>query len=346
MELSYLGWNAFFEAQFQPFRAKGWFPGRVAADHKHLYHIVFEYGELPAAVSGKFKYHLKERTEYPVVGDWVVIQPINNGSRAIIHAVLTRKTCFVRKTPEDSAQRMIHLKGGHMRVGYLTEAQVVAANVDTLFLMSGLDSNFNLRRIERYLTLVWKSGVRPVIVLNKADLCLQTESCIAAVASIAGDVPIHSISAIENRNIGELTPYLSAGQTVALVGSSGVGKSTLINTLLGTQRLLTGATREFDGKGRHTTTSRELIFLPQGGIMIDTPGMREIRLWADEDDLGETFPDIEDYIAQCRFRNCSHSGEPGCAIQEAVSQGVIDPKRLKNYLRMKSEIASTTIKKK
>jgi ribosome biogenesis GTPase len=261
------------------------------------------------------------RSDLPAVGDWVATRVWPEEGKATIHAVLPRKSVFSRKV-------------AHSR----TEQQVVAANVDTVFLVSGLDRDFNVRRIERYLTLAWESGATPVIVLNKTDLCSDVAHFVADVESVAVGVPIHPVSAKENQGLDSLRRYLAPGETVALLGSSGVGKSTLLNTLLGTERQRTAPVRERDQRGRHATAHRELVFLPGGGMLIDNPGMRELQMWTDDEALAETFDDITLLAARCRFRDCRHDSEPGCAVREAIENGTLDEARLRSYWRLQREI--------
>jgi ribosome biogenesis GTPase / thiamine phosphate phosphatase len=258
------------------------------------------------------------------VGDWVAVKPLEGEKRGIIQAVLPRKSKFSRKMP-----------------GERIAEQIVSSNIDTVFIVSGLDGgrNFNLRRIERYLTLAWSSGAIPVIVLNKADLCPDTGQLIRSVDEIAPGVSVHAVSARERTGLEELKKYLSKGTTVAFLGSSGVGKSSLINALLGEEKQETGQVRGDDRMGRHTTTRRELILLPSGGVMIDTPGMREIQMWNGEDGLQETFEDIEILAKECRFADCTHNKEPGCAVKSAISQGELDLARFESYRKLQSELA-------
>lgn len=269
------------------------------------------------------RYHAESESQHPAVGDWVVVKPLAGEKKGIIHAVLPRKSKFSRKAAGD-----------------LVEEQIVSANVDTVFIVSGLDGgrNFNLRRIERYLTLTWSSGAIPVIVLNKADVCPDIAACIHSVEAIAPGVPIHHVSARERTGLKALRDYLAAGKTVAFLGSSGVGKSALINALLGVDKQDTGAVRADDRMGRHTTTRRELILLPGGGIMIDTPGMREIQMWAGEEDLQGTFHDIKMLAESCRFHDCNHVLESGCAVQAAIERGELDTARLESYRKLQKEV--------
>jgi ribosome biogenesis GTPase / thiamine phosphate phosphatase len=297
-------------------------PARVTSEHKGLYNLQTEVGEFAAAIAGKLRHQATEAQDYPAVGDWVVATVRPSEQKATIHHILPRRSKFSRKA-----------------VGGKIDEQVIAANIDTVFLVSGLDLDFNPRRIERYLLLAWESGANPVIVLNKADLCGDVEACLLAVEAIAPAVPIVVLSALQADGLSGLEPYLKSGQTIALIGSSGVGKSTLTNQLLGTTVQLTQDVRESDSRGRHTTTHRELLPLPSGGLIIDTPGMRELQLWAGEDSLQGTFTDIDALAATCRFRDCQHQQEPGCAVREAVELGNLDGSRLANYLKLQKEVA-------
>ncbi len=321
MYLDLLGWSSFFAKNFESYCQEGYSVGRVALEHKNTYILYTEHGELSAEVTGKIRYRASARQDFPAVGDWVVISVRDSEKRATIHAVLPRKSKFSRKT-----------------VGNKTEEQIVATNIDTVFLVTGLDGDFNLRRIERYLILVWESGANPVIILNKADLCDDIERYRDQVEAIALGVPLVVLSAAKNQGLDALTPYLSKGQTVALLGSSGVGKSTLTNQLVGQVVQSVREVRQGDDKGRHTTTHRELIVLPSGSLLIDTPGIREIQIWAKDESLQETFTDIKTLATQCRFQDCQHDSEPDCAVREAVEDGTLDYQRFLNHQKLQKEL--------
>ena len=321
MNLELLGWGSFFSKNFSSPFQDGYTVGRVAVEQKNTYILYTEFGELSAEVSGKMRHQASGRQDFPAVGDWVALSRIEGEPKATIQKILPRKSKFSRKT-----------------VGAVTDEQIIATNVDTVFLVSGLDKDFNKRRIERYLILVWESGANPVIVLNKADLCDAVEDRQAEVEEIAPGVPIVVLSAVENQGLDRLMPFLGKGQTVALIGSSGVGKSTITNQLVGQDIQAVQSVRFGDNRGRHTTTHRELIILPSGGLLIDTPGMREIQIWAGFDGLQETFADIETLATLCRFRNCKHEQEPGCAVQQALFDGTLDEERFRNYQKLQQEL--------
>lgn len=323
-----LGWSPFFAKQFDPFKKKGLLPARVVRGEKNYFRVNCEGKELTARFAGRIRHKAGGRSELPVVGDWVAVEAQMEQGRATIHAVLERRSSFARNLPGRRKAK------GQERV----EQQVIAANVDLVLIVSGLDRDFNLRRIERYLTLVSGSGAEAIIVLNKADLCADPQGCLAQVREIAPEVPIHLFSALDTQQLESLHPHLTYGQTLAFLGSSGVGKSTIINGLLGEQRQKIGAVSDAVGKGRHTTTHRELFVLPQGGILMDNPGMRELHLWGEEEDLAGSFADIEELALQCRFSDCGHKSEPGCAVLGARDSGELPTERLTSYLKLKEEL--------
>ena len=315
------GWDEFFETHFQAYSASDYKAGRVVLEYNHLYRVYTEQGELLADVTGKFRHEAASRADLPVVGDWVVLQPRPEEGKATIQSVLPRKSKFVRKA-----------------AGSRTEEQIVGANIDTVFLVTSLNQDFNLRRLERYLVVALESGASPVIVLSKADLCDMVEDILAEIQTVAKGIPVHAISVIQPGGLDELTPYFRHGETVALLGSSGVGKSTLINHLIGRDLQKVREVREHDGRGQHTTTHRELILLPQGGLVLDTPGMRELQLWDGEESLHQAFDDIEGLAGSCYFSDCQHREEPRCAVREAVAEGRLDAARYQSYEKLQKEL--------
>jgi ribosome biogenesis GTPase / thiamine phosphate phosphatase len=322
IDLTTLGWNARVEAAFASHAAEGLIPARVVLEHTHIYRVVTRDGELLARVSGRLRHQAVTRAEFPTVGDWVAIAPAAHEGDARIIAVLPRRSRFSRRAAGDP-----------------TEEQVVAANIDTVFLVAGLDGDFNPRRIERYLLVAGESGASPVVVLNKADVVEAAETLAASVRALAPATPVHVISCRIPESVEVLRQYLGHGQTGALLGSSGVGKSTIVNRLVGHDLLRTQDVRESDSRGRHTSTARQLVRLPGTGVLIDTPGMRELQLW----DTGETgansFQDIETLAQACRFRDCRHLQEPGCAVRAAVAAGSLSVGRLESYHKLQSEQA-------
>ncbi|MFA5308192.1 MAG: ribosome small subunit-dependent GTPase A [Dehalococcoidales bacterium] len=330
INLEELGWDDYFAGEFQSVKILGAVPGRVVTVEKDSCQALTASGELAAQLSGRMRYLADGGDEYPAVGDWLALRPLPGELKAVIRAILPRKTSFSRQ-----------ITGGRDRIaGGKTLEQVVAANVDTVFLVSGLDGgrNLNLRRIERYLAIARVSGAFPVIVLNKADLCADIEARIRQVKTIAPGIPVHAVSAIEQTGMDALRMYLTRGNTAALLGSSGVGKSAIVNALLGEERLATAEIRKSDMEGRHTTTRRELILLPGGGAVIDTPGMREIQVWGDEESLDNAFEDISRIAAGCRFADCRHNAEPGCAVRAAIQRGELDARHFMNYQKLQREV--------
>ncbi len=329
MNLNNLGWQNDFQSAFEALNNSNLIPGRVACEHPGIYTVYSESGDLEAKPSGRMKHLATSRAHLPAVGDWVAMHPRPDEHTATIHAVLPRQSAVSRQGS-----------------GAEPDEQIIAANIDTVFVVSALDGEFHPRRIERYLTMIWDSGANPVVILNKADLCNDVEKPLSELNAVAPGIPAHVITAETGWAIDSLDPYIGSGQTVATAGSSGVGKSTLINSLLGEKRLRVAAVRERDGLGRHTTTHRELILLPTGGLIVDTPGMRTLHMWGDEDSLSSGFQDIENLFGQCQFRDCKHQREPGCAIQAALQSGHLDQGRWENYLSLQRELARTERKKK
>ena len=310
-----LGWDATAASALDELQDDNLFPARVAAQHRGEYVLFGEGGELRAKAAGRLLYDREVGGELPAVGDWVGVR-----RPATIAAILPRRTAFIRKT-----------------AGQTSVEQVLASNVDTAFLLAGLDDDFSLRRLERYLTTAWESGADPVIVLTKADLATDVDAAVMQVESVAIAVPVLPISNLTGDGVEALDAYLAAGRTIVLLGSSGVGKSTLLNRLAGEQLMKTRALAS-DGTGRHTTTHRELVLLPDGGMVIDTPGLRELQFW--EGDITAAFEDIEALAANCRFRDCAHTREPGCAVLGAVDDGTLELDRLRSWRKLQRELES------
>ena len=322
ISLEALGWTSFFEQNFAGMWEMGFEPGRVAVERKNSYLIYTGAGEYAAEVSGKLLFSADSPADLPKVGDWVAAAVFESEGKAIIHQVLPRKSSFSRKV-----------------AGNRTYEQIIATNIDTLFVMQGLDNDYNPRRLERYLVMAYESGANPVIVLNKSDLCDNAAEKAAEVETVAAGVPVLALSAKTSQGLAPLLDFIKPGWTVAFIGSSGVGKSTLINTLLGSEVQKTGEVRLDDARGRHTTTQRELILMPQGGLLIDTPGMREMQLWSAGDGLADTFADIDRLAAGCHFRDCTHTREVKCAVLAALDSGELDARRYQSYLKLQKELA-------
>lgn len=296
--------------------------GRVTVEFKQMYSVATHHGDVFAEISGKMRHSAVDRKDYPAVGDYVVIQePQSSSDKSMIYGILPRTSKFSRKT-----------------AGLKTEEQIVAANVDTVFLVNSLTNDVNLRRLERYLLLTWESGSNPVIVLTKSDMVNIESLNFRELERVALGIPYHLVSAATGAGLDQLEPYVGFGKTMALLGSSGAGKSTLVNALMGETVARIQGVREDDDKGRHTTTHREMHLLPTGGVLIDTPGMRELQLWTSEEGLSTTFEDVLAYAERCKFTDCLHQSEPGCAVQAAIATGDLPVARLDSYQKLQREL--------
>ncbi len=317
-----LGFNEAFERAFLAQNEDDCRPARVVEAQRELYTLHTGDREILGAVSGVFAHNASARSEFPVVGDFVSVRLEEGQHRAIIRNVLPRRSQFSRKI-----------------AGETTEEQVLAANVDTAFLVQSLNRDFNVRRLERYLILAWESGAAPVIVLTKSDLCADVDAKIAEATSVGMGAPVCAVSAQTGNGLEALEAYLTVGQTAVVLGSSGAGKSTLVNALYGGSVQKTFAVRSSDDRGKHTTTARQLILMPAGGMIIDTPGMRELQLWNGSDGMAQVFADVEEWARDCRFRDCGHDHEPGCAVQAALADGRLDRERLASFRKLQRELA-------
>ena len=322
-----LGWSDELEHAFAPHADDGLVPARVTVQNRGLYLVAGDDGELQAEPTGRLRLAATNGGTLPAVGDWVAVRPPDGDGRATITAVLPRRTKLSRKVPEREI-----------------EEQVLAANVDVIFVVTSLNRELKLRRLERYLAAAWESGASPVIVLTKSDLAEDAGERRLEVESIAFGVPVHAVSSVTREGLEGLPPYFAGHRTAIFLGSSGVGKSTLINALAGEEIQATAEIRESDDRGRHTTTRRELIVLPDGGIVIDTPGMRQLQLWDADEGMETAFSDVAELIAQCRFSDCAHKTEPGCAIRAALVDGSLPRDRWESYTKLQRELFALEVK--
>ena len=322
------GYSKVWHEQFEAAAVEGSFPARVVRDHRGYFRVHTAKGELIATTAGRLKHNAAHASDLPAVGDFVALKEVREAGhehgRGVIQFVLPRVTAFKRKA-----------------AGHLTEEQIVAANIDTVFIVSGLDSDYSPRRVERYLILARESGARAVVLLNKADKCDDTTGPMREVAALAGDTPVHLIAAKLSLGLEPLATYLGPGHTIAFLGSSGAGKSTLINRLLGDERQKTREVRETDSKGRHTTTERQMFQLISGALAIDTPGMRELQLWSSAEEITGAFADIEALAERCHYRDCTHQTEPSCAVKKAVETGELGEERYSHFSKLRGEATAT-----
>ncbi len=316
-----LGWNSSLEEFFQGNSRPGFLPGRITNEQKGSYTLLSSDGEVAATLAGRFHYIHDEADDFPSVGDWVLYSDYDEGTKGIIHQVMPRRTVLARTSAGRGSSR-----------------QVIAANIDLVFIVQGLDRDYNVRRLERYRVLCAQGGITPAVVLNKSDIISDRRPFIEEISAATGDISVIFTSAVTGEGFDDLREVIKPGMTCGLVGSSGVGKSSIINRLLGAETQATAEVRPSDARGRHTTTSRQLFLLPDGGMVIDTPGMRELQLLDDDGALESAFDDIAELSHRCRYDDCTHTGEPGCAVRKAAEDGTLDPGRYENYLKMRREM--------
>ncbi|MBI3564760.1 MAG: ribosome small subunit-dependent GTPase A [Elusimicrobia bacterium] len=321
------GWDARWAAEFAAGPGRGVVPARVVSEHRGAYRLVAADGELTARLPGAMRHKAAARAELPAVGDWVAVEAVPGERAAVVRRILPRRTKLSRRAS-----------------GEVEEEQVIAANLDTVFVTTALNADFNARRLERFLTVSRESGAEPVILLNKLDACPDPAPYLAEAKAVAAGAAIVCMSAKTGERLAELEPWLSAGRTVGFVGTSGVGKSTLVNRLLGEERLAVRETRAHDERGKHTTTRRELFRLPGGAVLLDTPGMREMQFWEAERGLAQSFEEIDALAASCRFGDCAHGSEPGCAVKAGVESGAVTPERLEAWRKLSKELDARRVK--
>lgn len=320
IDLKHYGFDSFFKKEFENFQRSGFEPGRISAENKQRYNIITEYGEIPGEITGRFLYNSDNLSSFPKTGDWAAVTYFQEENKCIIHNLLKRRSHFFRG-----------------QAGKETGVQVIAANIDFLFIVQSFNSDFSINRIERYIVMAEEGNCKPVIVINKNDLANNPENYLKEIRKRLRNIPLFSISCETGKGFNELKNFVSPGQTYALAGSSGVGKSSIINLLMNDNKLKTANIRSGDGKGKHTTTRRELLLLPGGGIVIDTPGMREFSLWESDMSASDIFSDINEIAAGCRYKDCSHIHEADCAVKIAVEQGIITKEQIENFIKLKKE---------
>jgi ribosome biogenesis GTPase len=319
-DLEQYGFDSFFREEFETFRRSGFEAGRISAENKQRYNLITEYGEITGEITGKYLYDADNLASFPKTGDWVVITCFKDENKCIIHNLLDRRSFFSRA-----------------QAGKETGAQIIAANIDYLFIVQSFNTDFSINRLERYIVMAEQGKCKPVILINKNDLASNPEDYLIGIRRRLSHLPLFSISCETGDGISELKRFILPGQTYALAGSSGVGKTSIINMLSNDAKLRTADIRTGDGKGKHTTTRRELFLLPGGGIIIDTPGMREFGLWESDISATDVFADINEIAAGCRYADCSHNHESGCAVKNAVENGTITKEKLENFHKLKKE---------
>jgi ribosome biogenesis GTPase len=326
------GWDEFFEHNFEPYTALNYRPARVTKESINQYWLMTDEGEIKAALSTKFFMSAFGKEQLPVVGDWAAINKPEGSDEYFIEGVLPRRTKLIRKGKDTFGRNFEKAGDGGIRI--------ISSNIDTVFYVAAMDHrDFNLSKIERYIVMLYESGAEPVLVLNKKDICPDFEEYISRVKKISGDLPVYAVSAVDFDGLDGLLQYLKPGKTVSFIGSSGVGKSSIINALMGEDIMFVSDIRTADRRGKHTTTHHEMLLFPEGGILIDNPGIRDLKPVASQEALENTFEDVISLEKQCRFSNCTHTNEPGCAVTEALANGELSEKRFANYLKLKRETA-------